>query len=203
MDKAHPGNHRRTITKGNPIISQGPSAAPKPPDITGGTRLDRDYYRGPAPLLAPDLLGKLLCRRTSDTILRFRITETECYYGESDTACHASKGKTERTKVLYGQGGIAYVYLCYGIHNLFNIVTGEAGFPQAVLIRALDGHIGPGRLTKALAIDRRLNGADLTRSADLWLEDDHCRPPIVLSKRIGINYAAPADRDRLWRFTTP
>ncbi len=163
-------------------------------------RLGYEYYSGQATDLAPDLLGKLLCRRTSEGILRYRITETECYYGETDTACHASKGKTPRTKLLYEKGGIAYVYLCYGIHSLFNVVTGEEGFPQAVLIRGVEGYTGPGRLTKGMMIDRDLNGVDMVTSQELWIEDDGCKPEYTRSKRIGIDYAAEEDRNRLWRF---
>lgn len=164
-------------------------------------RLEYEYFAGQATELAPDLLGKLLCRKTENGIVRYRITETECYYGEADTACHASKGKTERTKILYEKGGKAYVYLCYGIHNLFNIVTGEAGFPQAVLIRGVEGHTGPGRLTKAMDIDRGLNGVDMSVSEEIWLEDDGYKPEYEKSKRIGIDYADTEDRNRLWRFT--
>ena len=102
--------------------------------------------------------------------------ETECYYGEEDTACHASKGKTERTKVLYEQGGTAYVYLCYGMHSLFNVVSGKKGHPEAVLIRGVTGYNGPGKLTKAMHIDRTLNEEDMVNSDQLWLEDDGYRP---------------------------
>lgn len=163
-------------------------------------RLDRAYYLQSAKVLAPDLIGKLLCRKVSGKIMKYRITETECYFGENDTACHASKGKTERTKVLYEQGGTAYVYLCYGIHSLFNVVTGEAGHPEAVLIRGVEGFNGPGKLTKAMQIDRDLNEADLTCSEELWLEDDGARPAYYAAKRVGIDYALPKDRDILWRY---
>ena len=101
--------------------------------------LDTAYFSAPATQLAPDLVGKLICRRLDDgTILRYRITETECYYGESDTACHACRGRTPRTDTLYMAGGVAYVYLCYGIHELFNIVTGPEGHPEAVLLRGVE-----------------------------------------------------------------
>ena len=76
--------------------------------------------------MAPALLGKLLCRKIDNEIIKYRITETECYFGEEDTACHAHKGKTERTKVMYHEGGVAYVYLCYGLHSMFNVVSGSA-----------------------------------------------------------------------------
>lgn len=165
-----------------------------------GKRLEREYYKQPATLLAPDLIGKLLCRKVDGRILKYRITETECYYSEQDTACHASKGKTERTKVLYMQGGTAYVYLCYGIHSLLNVVTGEEGFPEAVLIRGVEGYNGPGKLTKAMKIDRNLNETDMTISGELWLEDDGMHPDYEAAKRVGIDYAEEKDREILWRY---
>ena len=99
--------------------------------------LKKDYFLRPATEIAPDLIGKILCRKTENGIIRSRIIETECYFGEEDTACHAHKGKTERTKVMYQSGGITYVYLCYGMHALLNIVTGPENHPEAVLIRGI------------------------------------------------------------------
>jgi DNA-3-methyladenine glycosylase len=163
-------------------------------------RLDRAFFRQSAPELAPQLLGKLLCRRLGRRILRLRITETEAYFGEDDTACHASRGCTSRTAIMYGDGGHAYIYLCYGMHEMFNIVTGVEGLPEAVLVRGVTGFAGPGRLTRALRITRTLNQVDLTRSKQLWIEDDGATCGHVAAPRIGIGYAAPRDRDRLWRF---
>ncbi len=163
-------------------------------------KLTRTYFRQPATVLAPDLIGKLLCRRVPEGILKYRITETECYYSEEDTACHASKGKTERTKVLYEKGGTAYVYLCYGMHSLFNVVTGKENFPEAVLIRGVEGYNGPGKLTKAMQIDRSLNGIDMTTSKELWIEDDGVRPDYIAAKRVGIDYATEEYRNILWRY---
>lgn len=163
-------------------------------------KLGKDYFQRPATELAPDLIGKLLCRKCDTGVMKYRITETECYYGEKDTACHASKGKTQRTCVLYEQGGIAYVYLCYGIHSLFNIVTGKEGFPEAVLIRGVEGYNGPGKLTKAMQIDRELNREDLAEGSRLWVEDDGTRPSYRAAKRVGIDYATQEYRDILWRF---
>lgn len=163
-------------------------------------RLGRTYFRQPATLLAADLIGKLLCRKTCDGIVKYRITETECYYSEQDSACHASKGKTQRTKTLYEKGGTAYVYLCYGMHSLFNVVTGKEGFPEAVLIRGVEGYNGPGKLTKAMQIGRDLNGIDLTSSKELWLEDDGVRQKYRAAKRVGIDYALEKDREILWRY---
>ena len=112
------------------------------------SKLSYEFYHRPCLEVARDLVGKVLVHGE----LRLRITETEAYCGVEDTACHAHKGRTKRTEVLYGKAGTAYVYLCYGIHWLLNIVTGEEEQPQAVLIRAcVDAH-GPGRLTKKLSI---------------------------------------------------
>jgi len=163
-------------------------------------RVPAGFYSLRATELAPALLGKLLCRKTENGIIKLRITETECYYGESDSACHASRGKTERTKILYLPGGYAYIYLCYGMHNLFNIVSGLTDFPEAVLIRGAGSLTGPARLTKAMGIDRTLNGESMITSSLLWLEEDGCIPVYTTAKRVGIDYAKPEDRDRLWRF---
>lgn len=158
------------------------------------------WFARSAPELSPLLLGKLLCRTTENGVLRLRILETECYFGESDSACHAHRGRTPRTDIMYASGGHAYVYLCYGIHSLLNVVTGEEGHPEAVLIRGVEGAIGPGRVTKRLSIDRSLNRVRLTPENGLWLEDDGTVLPFVTDRRVGIDYANEADRTRLWRF---
>ena len=163
-------------------------------------RINPELYKLNAVELAPKLLGMKLCRRIDDKTIKLRITETEAYFGEDDTACHAHKGKTERTKILYEPGGTAYVYLCYGMHNLLNVVSGEKDFPQAVLIRGVEGFAGPGKLTKALNIDRTLNGENLITSQVLWLEDDGFKFEYKTAKRVGIEYATPEYRNKLWRF---
>lgn len=163
--------------------------------------LNKAYYAAPATVLAVDLLGKLLCRRVGDRVLRVRITETECYFGEEDTACHAHKGRTPRTDTLYLAGGVSYVYLCYGIHSLLNIVTGDIDHPEAVLIRGVEGAMGPGRVTKLLGITTKDNRLPLVPEEGIWLEDDGTPPPPYEAlPRVGIDYAAPADRDRPWRY---
>ena len=164
-------------------------------------RLSSRDYRKDAVTLAPWLLGKFLCRKIGRKILKLRITETEAYYGEEDTACHAHKGKTERTAVMYKDGGHAYIYLCYGVHWLLNVVSGKKDFPEAVLIRGVEGFSGPGKLTKQLQIDKSLNEENLAVSDLLWIEDDGSRPLFLAAKRIGINYASEKDKKRLWRFT--
>ncbi len=169
-------------------------------DQKTGMVLPLSFFVASAIELAPALLGKILCRQTSDGIIRRRITETECYFGEEDTACHAHRGRTERTDVMYGEGGRAYVYLCYGIHSLLNLVTGPEGHPEAVLIRGVEEISGPGRVTKQMGIDRSLNRVPLVPESGLWLEDDGYAPKIVTDRRVGIDYAAKEDRERPWRF---
>ena len=110
--------------------------------------LDHRFFHRECLEVARDLVGKVLVHCCGDEIRRLRITETEAYCGISDTACHASKGKTKRTEVLWMEAGTVYLYLCYGMHWLLNIVTGEENDPQAVLIRACEGADGPGKLTK-------------------------------------------------------
>jgi len=164
-------------------------------------RLSVKDYRKDAVTLARYLLGKLLCRKTGRKILKLRISETEAYYGEEDTACHAHKGKTDRTAIMYEDGGHAYIYLCYGVHWLLNVVSGKKDFPEAVLIRSIEGFNGPGKLTKQLQIDKSLNKENLAESKWLWIEDDGKQPVFTAAKRIGIDYASEKDKNRLWRFT--
>lgn len=154
--------------------------------------------------LARSLIGKLLVRRQTDgPVSRHRITEVEAYDGAKDLACHASKGRTKRTEVMYRPGGVWYVYLCYGVHEMLNLVTGPAGYPAAVLIRGIEGSQGPGRLTKRLAIGRTLNGAVAARVSGLWLEDDGYKVPRGTRRagpRIGVDYAGPVYASKPWRF---
>ena len=163
-------------------------------------KLDYDFFHRPCLTVAEDLVGKILVHRLQDgTMLRLRISETEAYCGEDDTACHAHKGRTKRTEVLYADAGTIYIYLCYGIHWLLNIVTGDPEDPQAVLIRACAEKNGPGKLTKALQITGSLNRGSILGEA-LWVEDDGFVCQVATDKRVGIGYASPEDQDKLWRF---
>lgn len=163
-------------------------------------RLSKEFYLQDAQTLAPLLLGKLICVQKGSEVLRYRITETECYQGEEDTACHAHKGRTPRTEVMYREGGCAYLYLCYGIHHLLNIVTGPKDSPQAVLIRGIEQFPGPGKATKAMGITTDWNGENLCSSKRFWLEEDGYKASYHTGTRIGIDYAKEEDRNRLWRF---
>lgn len=164
--------------------------------------LGKVFFNRPTLEVAKELIGKQLCRRLQKgKILRAVIYETEAYDGFEDRASHAHKGMTPRNVVMFGPPGCAYVYLCYGVHWLLNIVTREKGYPAAVLIRGVEGVKGPGRLTKHFQIDSALNGQSLTRAGDLWLEDYGIQlEKITATPRIGINYAGPKWSAVPWRF---
>ena len=159
-------------------------------------RLTYEFYHRPCLDVARDLVGKVLVHKGQ----RLRISETEAYCGEADTACHASKGRTKRTEVMYASAGTVYIYLCYGMHWMLNIVTGEEDQPEAVLIRACLEAPGPGRLTKALGITGTQNRSSVVDSPELWIEDDGFLCQTETDKRVGIGYASQEDQDKLWRF---
>lgn len=150
------------------------------------------------------LIGKVLVRgEPGQPLSRHVITETEAYHSEQDLACHASKGRTARTDVLYRAAGIWYVYLCYGIHEMLNLVVGAEGIPAAILIRGVHDAVGPGRLTKALQIGRSLNCQPAVPTSGLWLEDDGLRIPrtqVEATPRVGVDYAGPIWAAKPWRF---
>ncbi len=189
--------------------------------------LGREFYNRDSIEVAKELLGKILVRRIGDERIAARIVETEAYMGIEDKAAHSYGGKrTPRVEVMYGGPGFAYVYFIYGMYYCFNIVTREEGTPQAVLIRAAEpmdnldlmaqnrfqkpyGQLnksqikgltnGPGKLCRALSIDKGLNGEDMCGSS-LFLEaDEDAGFNIVTAKRVGIDFAGEA-RDYPWRF---
>ena len=163
-------------------------------------KLDDRFFHRPCLAVAEDLVGKVLAHRMPDgTVLHLRISETEAYCGEGDTACHAHKGRTQRTEVMYMEAGTIYVYLCYGMHWLLNIVTGEENEPEAVLIRACIDANGPGKLTKRLGITGELNRQSICGEA-LYIENDGYTCEVTTEKRVGIAYASPEDQARPWRF---
>ena len=179
-------------------------------------RLGRRFYERNTLEVAPQLLGKLLVRRVDGWELVGRIVEVEAYRGRDDPASHASRGMTPRNQVMFREGGLAYVYFTYGNHYLFNVTTEPRGRPGAVLVRALEPIAGveymmrnrgtreprlltsgPGRLTKALKIDKRLNGIDLTTSDELFIADDgYVVERVARSPRIGVS----GGTRRKWRF---
>ncbi|MFL5240774.1 MAG: DNA-3-methyladenine glycosylase [Gemmataceae bacterium] len=169
-------------------------------------KLRRSFYQRPAIEVAPELVGKIIVHRIGGKQYRARVVETEAYVGAHDLACHASKGRTRRTEVMFGPGGHAYVYLIYGMYEMLNVVTSVAGDAQAVLVRAaepLDGWdvdlSGPGKLARGLKIARSENGLDLTGNKLFFLNDPIYQSDILTSKRIGIDYAQEW-KDALLRF---
>lgn len=183
-----------------------------------------DFFNLPAGELAPKLLGMTLCRDIDGKIVKARILEVEAYCGETDTACHSSKGKTARNKTMWEDGGKIYVYLCYGLHYMFNIVCAGSS-PEAVLVRAVENFKGPGVLTKNLLIDKSFDGEDIKTSNRIWIEtedddfeniDKNClnlqknnkkiaknskkTAKIIKTARIGIDYASKKDREAKLRF---
>ena len=154
-------------------------------------------------VVARDLLGKYLVRRHSVKVSSLMITEVEAYVGPNDKASHASRGKTQRNEVMFGEAGRWYVYFTYGMHWMLNIVTGSKNYPAAVLIRGTDKVKGPGRLTKYLKIDKKFNGSLADGKSGLWIEDRGCKikpSGIVKTPRIGVDYAGPIWAKKPWRF---
>jgi DNA-3-methyladenine glycosylase len=161
---------------------------------SGAPCLDEHFFNRPADEVARSLLGKEIVRRHGRRTLRARITETEAYLGSHDRACHAARGRTKRTEVMFGPPGTLYVYFIYGMYWMLNVVTGEAGCPAAVLIRGVQGVGGPGRVTRAFAITGALNGRPAAKRTGLWFEDSGANPgpdEVVETPRIGIDYAGP------------
>jgi DNA-3-methyladenine glycosylase len=164
--------------------------------------LEPPFFTRDVQIVAKELLGKSLCVAQGDGgVVRSVITETEAYDGEQDLACHARNGKTERNSVMYMQGGVWYVYLCYGMHWMVNVVTGENGYPAAVLIRGTLTFQGPGRLSNGLQIDGSLNGRKIARSSLLWIEERGEKVERIFSgPRIGVDFAGPKWRNIPYRF---
>lgn len=164
-------------------------------------RLSHEFFTRDVLDVAPDMPGKILVSRNpSGEYSRQMITEVEAYRGEEDLACHAAKGRTARTEVLYHEGGLLYVYFIYGMYWMLNIVTGTSGIPQAVLIRGAGEFNGPGKLTRALGIDRSFYGEDLAVSDRIWIEDTGLKPEITTSPRIGVDYSGEFWKTRPWRY---
>ncbi len=163
-------------------------------------KLKRDFFQHDVLKVAPRLLGKVLVRRLPDGLHYYTITEVEAYRNEEDKACHASRGRTARTDMLYAEGGRLYVYLVYGRHWMLNVVTGKKNEPQAVLIRGVEGLAGPGKVAQALQIDRTFHGEDISRSTRLWIMDQGLTPAIQRAPRINIDYAGEPWISKPWRF---
>jgi len=151
--------------------------------------------------VAPELLGKIIVRKFNDqNFVRYKITEVEAYCGTDDLACHASKGKTQRTKVMFRSGGLVYVYLIYGMYWMLNIVTGKVNEPAAILIRGVENISGPGRVGKALQLDKSFYGENLLTSERIWIENSKQTVKFITTPRIGIDYAGEPWISKPWRY---
>src|SRR3989338_2533235 len=185
--------------------------------------LNKSFFNRKTAWVARELLGKFLVRkyyspsRKRYVVARERITETEAYVGPHDLASHASKGRTKRTEIMFGEAGTIYTYFVYGMYWMLNIVTEEQDYPAAILIRGTESANrrinGPGVLTRELKIDGKLNGKKLSKKSGLWIESDlkienskPARPAgglkISRSPRIGVSYAGPIWANKLLRYKT-
>lgn len=182
------------------------------------TPLPRDFYNRDTLQVARDMLGCWLVRDINGEQMAARIVETEAYCGAEDSACHAHRRRSPRTEAMFGPAGHAYVYLVYGMHWLLNVVTEPEDSPCAVLIRAVEPTAnedamranrqasgkqlsnGPGKLTRALSIDKALYGHDMTQRQKLWISTASHHEPVATGPRVGIDYAKPEHRDAPWRF---
>ena len=208
------GDQRRStavqVRMPEPVSSnENPTSALAPlTTINPALKLPRSFYQQSTIDVSKQLLGKYLVRKHADGKTIGRIVETEAYIGPQDLACHAAKGRTARTEVMFGPAGHAYVYFIYGFYNMLNLVTEEKDYPAAVLIRAVepvdgiglmksrrrsevlrDLASGPGKLCQAFGVDRSLNGADLCGSV-LYVEDrGEPVPKFQATPRIGVDYA--------------
>lgn len=173
----------------------------------GGEKLNIDFFKQNTLTVAKQLLGKTVVVKNENKLMIGEINETEAYKGEEDKACHASKGKTKRTAIMFGPAGRLYVYLIYGMYYCLNIVTEKKGYPSAVLIRGLkpvygikEKTDGPGKLTKALSITKKYNALNITKNNQIYILNTGLIPKkIKKAKRIGVNYAGEW-AEKKWRF---
>lgn len=164
-------------------------------------RLGYSFFCRDALEIAPEILGKALVRVFPDGLkLCLPVTEVEVYRGMEDRACHASKGISDRNRVMFSRGGYIYMYLVYGMHWMFNIVTGAPGNPEALLIRGAGDISGPGRLTRQLQMGSEFYGEDLTESDRIWLEDAPPMNNFTTGPRVGIDYAGEPWASIPWRY---
>jgi DNA-3-methyladenine glycosylase len=164
--------------------------------------LTKKYFQSSGEEMAKSLLGKFLVRKVGRKEIALMIKEVELYEGVDDLASHGHK-RTPRSEVMYGEGGHWYVYLCYGIHEMLNIVIGPKAHPAAILIRGAGVWSGPGKITKVLHIDRKLNTLPANKAIGLWIEDRGIKTEekdIIATPRIGVNYAGPIWAKKKLRF---
>ena len=173
-------------------------------DQANGDRiLTAAFFDRTALKVARDLIGRRLHWRAGDQCHSRIITETEAYTGPHDLASHASKSRTKRNEALFGLPGTFYVYFVYGLHWMLNVVTGPIDYPAGVLIRSLEGVVGPARVTKALGITGELNAQPARPSSGLWFSEGRRQPSnqIIRSARVGVDYAGAVWSMKPYRFS--
>ena len=164
--------------------------------------LSQKFFNRSALKVAKKLLGKFLVRKYKNKEITLMITEVEAYDGFDDKASHASRGKTERNKIMFGEAGKWYVYFTYGMHWMLNIIVGPKNYPAAILIRAAGEINGPARLTKYLKINKKFNGKPTNKKTKLWIEDRGVKiskSQIAKRERVGVDYAGKW-ANKLYRF---
>lgn len=161
----------------------------------------QEFFTTDTVSLAKNLIGKWIETNINGKVVKAQICETEAYLGVNDSACHTYKNKrTQRTETMYKIGGTIYIYLCYGLHNLLNIVSKKENEPEAVLIRGVVGAVGPAKATKLLNIDKTLNGQSIINNPQICILDDGKKYNYTSAKRVGIDYAQEKDKNALLRF---
>jgi len=160
----------------------------------------QNFYSQDVLEVAPRLPGKKIIRIINGNRKEFIIKEVEAYRGTEDMACHASKGRTKRTEIMYHEGGHIYMYLIYGMYWMLNIVTGPKDNPQAILIRQINDVTGPGRVSRELQLDGSFYGERIFESERIWLEEGIISPEIQTAPRIGVEYSGDYWRSVPWRF---
>src|SRR3989344_1255289 len=164
--------------------------------------LSQKFFNRSTLIVAQELLGTFLVRKYKNKKIELIITEVEAYDGFDDKASHASRGKTERNKIMFGEAGKWYIYFTYGMHWMLNIIVGPKNYPAAILIRAAGKISGPARLTKYLKIDKKFNGKPTNKKTKLWIEDRGVKiskSQIAKRERVGVDYAGKW-ANKLYRF---
>ena len=162
---------------------------------------DKSFFETDTITLAQNLIGKWIKTNLNERETIAQISETEAYLGINDSACHTYMGKrTSKNEPMWNDGGTIYVYLCYGLHNMFNVVSCKKDVPEAVLIRALKEANGPGKATKLLNIDKSFNGQSILNNPQICILDDGKKYEFTSHKRVGIDYSLEKDKNALLRF---
>jgi len=163
--------------------------------------LSKRFFNRPTLIVAEEILGKFLVKRSGKKTEAYMITEVEAYDGHQDKASHGSRGRNKRSEMMFGHPGYWFVYLTYGMYWMMNIVTGPKGYPAAVLVRGVKEISGPGKLTRDLKIDKKFNGRAISKKTGLWIEDRGVKVrKFKRTPRIGIDFAGPYWSKKKYRF---